>query len=78
MLGAKTSEKANYPKVYHYRIVDVKVTSRAECWALIPTSNSPGDQVSRGSVMSPFVKTEFIKLVLKKAFFLFCVHSNFK
>lgn len=31
MLGAKTSEKANYPKVYHYRIVDVKVTSRAEC-----------------------------------------------
>ena len=38
--------------------------------------------MSRGSVMSSFVKTEFIKLVLKKAFFLFCVHStvqsNFK
>lgn len=30
-VGSETSEKANYPKVYHYRIVDVKVTSRAEC-----------------------------------------------
>lgn len=30
-VGIETSEKANNPKVYHYRIVDVKVTSRAEC-----------------------------------------------